>query len=153
MLGLLRRMSGTHYEEPALSPGSKALSARALRFRNTSGSRRPSAPKTLDLRDAAVAIGQFRRNELSRRREFQVRLRVVGNHAGIIPGITRRHFQNLVRHRGVDADARLADRAAIRHQLGVDEQPIVAVMSRIFADRGSALTFNAHKRRQTIEHF
>src|SRR5258708_1687091 len=48
-----------------------------------------SATEALDLRDTAIAIGQFHRYELSRRRQLEIRLCVVGNHAGI-PGIAGR---------------------------------------------------------------
>src|ERR1700737_1347228 len=39
--------------------------------------------------------------------------------------IAGRHLQHLVRHRRVDADARFADRATIRHQVGIiNEEPV-----------------------------
>src|ERR1700704_1854369 len=79
------------------------------------------APKTLDLRHAAVAVGQLHRDELGRGRELQIGQRVMGNDAGI-PHIARWHFQHPVRHRAVDADADFTDRATIRHQMGVIDQ-------------------------------
>ena len=120
---------------PRQPSGSRAFSRRALPICNASGSliRAPgrlpgrvphSAPEALDLRDAAVAIGQLDRHELSRGRQLQIGLRVGGNRAGV-PEIAGRHFQHPVRHRAVDADAHLADRAAVRHQLRVvDQQPV-----------------------------
>jgi hypothetical protein len=83
-----------------------------------------SASKTLDLRHAAIAISQFHRDRFSRGRKLPIGLRVVGNDAGI-PGITGRHFQNLIGYRRVNADAHRADRATIRYQMGViDQQPV-----------------------------
>src|SRR5690349_19599846 len=80
------------------------------RVSNHKAPMRPSAPETLDLRNAAVAVGQFDRDRFGLRRELQIRRRVMRNHAGV-PGIARRHFQHLVGHRAVDADAHFADRA------------------------------------------
>src|SRR5256714_15417748 len=95
----------------------------------------PLPPKTLDLGHAAVAIGQFHRDRPRLRRELQIRRRVVRNGAGI-PGIARRHFQNLVGYRAVDADAHFADRTAIRHQMRVVDQKPVEFAERQPARRG-----------------
>ncbi len=43
-----------------------------------------SAPEALDLRHAAVAIGQLHRHRPGRRRELQIRRRIVRNHAGVV---------------------------------------------------------------------
>src|SRR3954469_26040726 len=66
-----------------------------------------SAPERLDLRHAAVAVGQLDRHRLRRRRELQIGRGVMRDGAGIA-GIARRQLQHLVGHGAVDADADLA---------------------------------------------
>src|SRR5689334_14121901 len=64
-------------------------------------------PEALDLGHAAVAIGQFHRHRPRLWRELQIRRRVVRNDTGIAE-IARRHFQDLVGYRRIDADAHFA---------------------------------------------
>jgi len=70
-----------------------------------------------------------------------------------IPGIAGRHFQHLVRHRRIDADAYFADRAAIRHQVSVIDQQSVELAKRQPACRGHVEDFSliADQRRFRIE--
>src|SRR5215467_5614835 len=78
----------------------------------------------LDLRYAAVSIGELYRHHSGCRREFKIGLRVRRNRHRVLL-IARRHRDGPVRDRGVKSDADLPDSAAIRHQVCVINEQAV----------------------------
>src|ERR1043165_9740363 len=112
-----RRYSYTKRKSPGRA-GAYAGSAMSLVIAPIGG------PERLDLGHAAVAVGQFDGHQLRGGRKLLVDLGSVGNRARI-SHIASRQLQDFVRHRAVDADPHLADRAAIRQQMRVvDEQAV-----------------------------
>ena len=86
--------------------------------------------KSLDLRYASIAVGQFNRDHSGGKRQFEVGLRVWRDIKRVFQIAVAQGNQS-VRHGAVNANPHLADRAAVRRQMGVVEKKVAIPLAQM----------------------